>query len=1380
MTKMSRLAVAATIAVSIHVVAIAADQLASGRNVNVHPGIADQYVGDIYLQRQVEPKIVCSSTNPQHCVAMANDYRTVDATADSSTGLGEGVAKLRLLDPGSKSYVAAAADAWLGLYRTSNGGQNWLNGLIPGFPFDTSQLGTSQPWFGLAAGSDAGLASDGVHFFGVGLFFNRGGFSMVGAFRLTDYNDESANPIRWDAGFSRALEQGSSTATGQFADLPSVVATPAPAGGCGNVYVAYTLFAGSPTNNSFINFVKSTDCGNKWTKPMKIQGNFKKNQRVTLVMDPRPAAQGGGTLYAAWRTFGPDQIAGTRSTDGGNTWTPAIAITPLNGPANLCTYDQPTIATTNNGMDFQTARGLAFPSFQVDSAGQIFAVWTERVNAAGLPQSGAACTTALAPKIVITRSSNGGVSWTTRQAIDMGNRCETQVGVGQAAGLDRSSPNGGQCPAGTISRAAGPQIQPVLSHNAGKLMVVYSEGRVSAARPNGLDSFGWHSGRNSQVDVRAAQIDPTTGLLSTTQVSLYTYDVNTNDIKGVENAPNSKAYNRPYLPQYKGGTTPFKGDHDDLVPAEAVVWGTTPHYATAAEIPGARFFTMFGGDNRESLFPGGPVGDISGNWAAYENPGTGNASSCNAGIRNSNDYFAYVGSPTEAFAHQTFKPTGGIQRTWAVTVRNHSDVTRLYQFTLDQPGGDGSFADKQKSGFDVEVIGNQPTDPFCANSPYPTCTAYRYILPRSSMTFTVFGTIPTSTNAGGPIKVNVSEATLNQTGTVTTTTLAAVVRLNPNPINPAALAGDQIGSKEFHGPSVQGPFVQTYSNPTSGNPTSGNPTSGNPTSGNPTSGNPTSGNTGFSEYTDYQYIVSATDANTLSQYSSFANIANASEIDKSHIVQMIITRTHTTPTLLKTNAGCQLVESPEDEVISIIPVPTSGNLGVPTSGNPTSGNPTSGNPTSGNPTSGNQTFALAPQSAPLVGAATPSNFRATALASLVAHAVSDLASDAAPDGTASSPPEIDQVIVNIRFYHCDGPAGSCGTDKQPETSGSETVPRTQTDPGSDNLIGFATVAGAGNNNNGTITDPPVVAVGPPTITTTSLPGATTGQAYNQTLSVFGGTPSYTWSIASGYLPPGLSLAPATGVISGTPTGCTTTYPFTVQVTDSQAKTDTQDLSIAVTNSITCIAVWADGAPSAGNNGIVSYINTIPGFSATTVSTATLEQPGSLSGYSALYVTRESDFFGTGLTAAAAANVIAFVGAGPVTLFLNDWNDNLPTSNVGDPQDLNTSELIRNAVVRAASGHGYIGEFNGAAMALTANANGYTPLGLIAGSTGPVQSVTCSAVTITSDGAPIQGTVPTNFTPADQTCFSGLATGVSAGNIWVIYDSLGGRPAVIGR
>jgi hypothetical protein len=72
-------------------------------------------------------------------------------------------------------------------------------------------------------------------------------------------------------------------------------------------------------------------------------------------------------------------------------------------------------------------------------------------------------------------------------------------------------------------------------------------------------------------------------------------------------------------------------------------------------------------------------------------------------------------------------------------------------------------------------------------------------------------------------------------------------------------------------------------------------------------------------------------------------------------------------------------------------------------------------------------------------------------------------------------------------------------------------------------------------------------VTPLQIVTTTLPNGAATAPYNQTLQATGGTPTYSWSIASGTLPMGLTLSGAT--ISGTPT-TSGTYSFTIQATDS--------------------------------------------------------------------------------------------------------------------------------------------------------------------------------------------------------------------------------------
>lgn len=75
---------------------------------------------------------------------------------------------------------------------------------------------------------------------------------------------------------------------------------------------------------------------------------------------------------------------------------------------------------------------------------------------------------------------------------------------------------------------------------------------------------------------------------------------------------------------------------------------------------------------------------------------------------------------------------------------------------------------------------------------------------------------------------------------------------------------------------------------------------------------------------------------------------------------------------------------------------------------------------------------------------------------------------------------------------------------------------------------------------------------PLTITQGALPQATVGQSYSATLQASGGKPGYTWSLASGQMPAGLTLA-ASGQVSGTPQTAGQSS-VTVAVTDSSSPT----------------------------------------------------------------------------------------------------------------------------------------------------------------------------------------------------------------------------------
>ena len=77
----------------------------------------------------------------------------------------------------------------------------------------------------------------------------------------------------------------------------------------------------------------------------------------------------------------------------------------------------------------------------------------------------------------------------------------------------------------------------------------------------------------------------------------------------------------------------------------------------------------------------------------------------------------------------------------------------------------------------------------------------------------------------------------------------------------------------------------------------------------------------------------------------------------------------------------------------------------------------------------------------------------------------------------------------------------------------------------------------------------------------ALPAAIIGGIYSQTLTATNGTGSYTFSVASGALPSGLTLSSA-GLLAGAP-AATGSYSFTVQATDTFGCTGTRSYTLAV-------------------------------------------------------------------------------------------------------------------------------------------------------------------------------------------------------------------------
>jgi large repetitive protein len=122
----------------------------------------------------------------------------------------------------------------------------------------------------------------------------------------------------------------------------------------------------------------------------------------------------------------------------------------------------------------------------------------------------------------------------------------------------------------------------------------------------------------------------------------------------------------------------------------------------------------------------------------------------------------------------------------------------------------------------------------------------------------------------------------------------------------------------------------------------------------------------------------------------------------------------------------------------------------------------------------------------------------------------------------------------------------------------------------------------------TVTNNYTLTIAVPTLALTpaagALPGGTGGTAYTQTFTASGGIAPYTYALASGALPAGLTFNAAAGTLSGTPT-VAGNFSFSVRATDSTSGT-----AATVTNAYT-LAISAPtitiNPPVLAGNGVIA-------------------------------------------------------------------------------------------------------------------------------------------------------------------------------------------------
>jgi hypothetical protein len=231
-----------------------------------------------------------------------------------------------IITSGSNDYctVETTDNTWAGFYRSTDGGDTWRDGLLPGYPGDKSPEGQASPLQqnGIENAGDPVQEWDnhGRLFF-MGNAFNREA-PQNGSVWVATYDQNASHYVR-----TRIVGKGTPAINGRFNDKTAIGVdrgTDSPYEG--NVYAAWSIFQGIGGNNS-IRFVRSTDHGRTFSTSIKISEGVLGNQFADI------AVTKNGTVYVTWRQFEGDRahqedaVVFVKSTDGGRSFTKPEEIT---------------------------------------------------------------------------------------------------------------------------------------------------------------------------------------------------------------------------------------------------------------------------------------------------------------------------------------------------------------------------------------------------------------------------------------------------------------------------------------------------------------------------------------------------------------------------------------------------------------------------------------------------------------------------------------------------------------------------------------------------------------------------------------------------------------------------------------------------------------------------------------------------------------------------------------------------------------------------------------------------------------------------------------------------------------------------------------------
>jgi hypothetical protein len=1144
----------------------------AGTNVNMVSGTTWP-TGDPFLQRQNEPSMAVSTRNPMHILAGANDYRTVDLELALSGG-------------------AETGDSWLGLFKSFDGGLTWQSTLLPGCVQQT----VPQCKDNGALGGNYQAASDPVvragtngMFYYAGLAFDRAtspttasSMSSIFVARYNDLNNnENTDPITYID--THIVATGNSS---QFLDKPAMAVDipragastcsftanepgTGPGGGTlsvpqsfatGNVYIAYTDFLQATKANStptHLMFTHSTDCGVTWSTPVQINAGTTTSQGSAIAVNPL-----NGHVYVAWRQFSstgiPDAIMVAQSTNAGKSFSAPVRISTFQP------FDQGTSDTS-----FRTN---AYPSITTDFFGFVYVAFSAR----GLTASGDAR--------VVAAGSIDGTHWTPAIMID---------NPSQNAQSNPSGRGHQIMPAITFANGRLTLLYydlrldhyagfytPSATSPTGYAETLEAEGELALTPAetglvftNYIDDAGLTLRRHT-IDLRVLELGifPTITLGPSVLVSQYAYGCCVNP--GMPDIEQFK-FNVPNLPLFAEGTEPFLGDYIDVVPSPQFVpngnsWGYN-------FMPSVNpLFHATWTDNRDVVPP------ADGNWANYtpavplNTPSIfqpGKTISCKTGqegMRNQNIYTAQITGGLVVGAPGNAKPLG------TTTFTNSAGVTETVPFQR-------AFAVEAQNVTNQQIfvrftIANQPTGGTASFLQFSQLTTLDLTIPAfSSVSRSVF---VTSSNTHATVTVNVAQISAIG-GSVVTNGLSSSAILNPDVTNPSitnpdvtnpSVTNPSVTNAEVTNPSVTNPSVTNPSvtNPSVTNPDVTNPSVTNPSVTNVSATNPSVTNTAIMNpdvtnpditnpdvtnpdvtngaIQDVIYPVT-NDGNTTSTYT--VKIATNQTPPGSIVFQLIVNKLYQTPTA----ASCQLTTQTHWVTVANIVNPKLY----------TSSDPMLGNPDITNATPNEASVTLAPFETAYItvrvvnpSRLVPFNPLTVITPVTIAQAVNTQTVLANPGNTTlTSPPVYGQLSIL-------SPATLPATNQGDQGVYSYQLQSTGGKPGTDtwSIVGGALPSGMSLSSSGLITGQ-TVSLGPNSVTVQVADSATPSNKATQTFSIpvnnvflenvpgiindgvvgqpyvafpfstTGGTSPIVWA-ATG-LPPGLSINPTTGQISGTPT-----------------------------------------------------------------------------------------------------------------------------------------------------------------------------------------------------------------------------------------------------